>query len=111
MREAPSRVVIEALRERGAQVVGYDPVAMTEARHIYAGRRRRPSPASAMDAVQGADALVIMTEWKAFRSPDFDALEGALKPGDLRRAQPLRARGGALHGLEYHAIGRGAAPR
>ncbi|HUP29631.1 MAG TPA: UDP-glucose/GDP-mannose dehydrogenase family protein, partial [Usitatibacter sp.] len=79
MREAPSRVVIGALLDRGAEVIAYDPVAMNEARHIYKGRNDIIFAASAMDAVKGADALVIMTEWKAFRSPDFDELKAALK--------------------------------
>ena len=75
MREAPSRVVIAELTRRGASVRAYDPVAMTEAR----ARARRhcaraaASPPAQADALEGADALVIVTEWKEFRSPDFDA--------------------------------------
>ena len=111
MREAPSRVVIDALRSRGAQVVGYDPVAMPEAGKIYRDDRGVSFAASAIDAAKGADALVIVTEWKAFRSPDFEALQKALK-------QPLIFDGRNLydpavlrnHGFEYHAIGRGAEP-
>jgi len=108
MREAPSRVVIDALMRRGAQVAAFDPVAMPEARHIYEGIEAVSFAASAMDAVQGADALVIMTEWKAFRSPDFDELKRALKEPvifDGRNLyEPAVVRS---HGLEYHAIGRG----
>jgi UDPglucose 6-dehydrogenase len=110
MREAPSRVVIEALRLRGAQVVGYDPVAMKEAGHIYRDDPGVSFAASAVDAAKGADALVIMTEWKAFRSPDFDGLRKVLR-------QPVIFDGRNLydpavvsgHGFEYYAIGRGLA--
>jgi UDPglucose 6-dehydrogenase len=107
MREAPSRVVIAALRARGAAVVAFDPVAMEEARHIFAGDAAVSFAASAMEAVEGADALVIMTEWKAFRSPEFDELR-------KRLAQPVIFDGRnlyepsvvAAHGLEYYPIGR-----
>jgi UDPglucose 6-dehydrogenase len=108
MREAPSRVVIAALVERGAQVVAYDPVAMPEARHLYEGNAAVTFADDAMAAVQGADALVIITEWKAFRSPDFAALKRALKSPvifDGRNLyEPIVVRG---HGLEYFPIGRG----
>ena len=76
MREAPSRVIIEALAARGARVVAYDPVAMDEAKRVLAGAcatsvtRRRRSP-----RCDGADALVIVTEWQEFRSPDFVSLK------------------------------------
>jgi UDPglucose 6-dehydrogenase len=111
MREAPSRVVIGALRQRGAQVVGYDPVAMPEAGRLYGEDRGVSFAASAIDAAKGADAVVIVTEWKAFRSPDFEALQKALK-------QPVVFDGRNLydpavlhaHGFEYHAIGRAAEP-
>jgi UDPglucose 6-dehydrogenase len=107
MREAPSRVVIKALTDRGATVIAYDPVAMPEARHIYADDKRVAFAESAMDAAKGADALVIMTEWKAFRSPDFTQLKGALKEPvifDGRNLyEPAVVRG---QGLEYYPIGR-----
>jgi UDPglucose 6-dehydrogenase len=109
MREAPSLVVIRELLDRGAEVIAYDPVAMNEARHIYKGRNEIIFAASAMDAVKGADALVIMTEWKAFRSPDFDELKAALKTPvifDGRNLYEPSVVGS--HGLEYFAIGRPA---
>ncbi|MEP7069096.1 MAG: UDP-glucose/GDP-mannose dehydrogenase family protein [Usitatibacter sp.] len=108
MREAPARVIIEALLKRGAQVTAFDPVAMPEARHIYGKEKSVSFVESAMDAVKGADALVIMTEWKAFRSPDFTALKAALKSPvifdgrNLYEPAAVRA-----HGLEYYPIGRG----
>jgi UDPglucose 6-dehydrogenase len=107
MREAPSRVVLDALMRRGASVCAYDPVAMDEAKKIYQGVQAVTFAGSAMEAAEGADALVIMTEWKAFRSPDFDGLKRALKEPvifDGRNLyEPEVVRG---HGIEYHAIGR-----
>ncbi|HUJ01765.1 MAG TPA: UDP-glucose/GDP-mannose dehydrogenase family protein [Usitatibacter sp.] len=107
MREAPSRVVVDALIRRGATVCAYDPVAMDEARKVYGGVHSVSFAASAMQAAEGADALVIVTEWKAFRSPDFDELKRMLKHPvvfdgrNLYEPAVLRT-----HGLEYHAIGR-----
>jgi UDPglucose 6-dehydrogenase len=107
MREAPSRVVLDALMRRGASVCAYDPVAMDEARKIYGGVKSVSFAGSAMEAVEGADALVIMTEWKAFRSPDFAGLKRALKEPVIFDGRnlydPVVVRG---HGIEYHAIGR-----
>jgi UDPglucose 6-dehydrogenase len=110
MREAPARVVIKALTDRGATVTAYDPVAMPEARHIYKDDKRVAFADDAMAAVKGADALVIMTEWKAFRSPDFAQLKRDLKAPvifdgrNLYEPAVVRAQG-----LEYHAIGRAGA--
>jgi len=107
MREAPSRVIISALLERGAQIVAFDPVAMTEAKHLYKDEKRVTFAENAMAAVQGADALVIVTEWKAFRSPDFDALRKALKSPVVIDGRNLYEPGVVgSHGLEYYAIGR-----
>ena len=107
MREAPSRVVIAALLERGATVCGYDPVAVKEARHLYEGERAVRFADNAMQALEGADALVIMTEWKAFRSPDFDAVKEALKSPVIFDGRNLYEPAVVKsHGLEYHAIGR-----
>ena len=111
MREAPSRVIVGELLKRGARVTAYDPVAIGEARKIYDGEKSVGFAASAMEAVQGADALVIMTEWKAFRSPDFGELKRALKSPvifdgrNLYEPEVVRS-----HGLEYYPIGR-LAPR
>jgi UDPglucose 6-dehydrogenase len=111
MREAPSRVIMGELTRRGAKVTAYDPVAMDEARKIYKGDNGVAFAPSAMEAVKGADALVIMTEWKAFRSPDFAELKKALKSKvifDGRNLyEPAVVRS---HGLEYYPIGRGAVP-
>ncbi len=115
MRAAPSRVMVKELLKRGAKVVAFDPVSMEEARHAFeldladlpAGQRRLTYSDAPMSAVEGADALIIMTEWKAFKSPDFVALQAAL-------TQPLIFDGRNLYepaameraGVEYHAIGR-----
>jgi UDPglucose 6-dehydrogenase len=108
MREAPSRVLLAALKERGAEVVAFDPVAMDEARHIYKGERFVSFAKDAMEAARGADALLIMTEWKAFRSPDFDALKAALKTPVIFDGRNLYEPATVeAHGLEYYAVGRG----
>jgi UDPglucose 6-dehydrogenase len=110
MREAPSRVIIKALTDRGASVTAYDPVAMPEARHLYEGNPHVAFADDAMAAAEGADALVIITEWKAFRSPEFDELKRALKTPvifdgrNLYEPSVVRS-----HGFEYHAIGRNGA--
>jgi UDPglucose 6-dehydrogenase len=107
MREAPSRVIIAELLRRGARVRAFDPVAMKEARHIYEKEKSVAFADDAMAALQGADALIIMTEWKAFRSPDFDEVKRALKHPvvfdgrNLYEPAVLRS-----HGLEYFPIGR-----
>ena len=107
MREAPSRVLIAELLARGARVRAYDPVASHEAQRIFAGETRIAFVDKPMLAVQGADVLAIVTEWKEFRAPDFPAIKALLKTPaifDGRNlydpAVPRRA------GLEYFAIGR-----
>ena len=107
MREAPSRVIINELFRRGATVTAYDPVAMTETKRIYGDEPRLTLADKPMDALEGADALLIVTEWKEFRSPDFERIKGALK-------QPVVFDGRNLYepevpraaGIEYSAIGR-----
>jgi len=107
MREAPARVVIKALTERGASVTAYDPVAMPEARHIYEGDSKVAFAETAMKAAEGADALVIMTEWKAFRSPDFAELKRTLKSPVIFDGRNLYEPSVvSAQGIEYHAIGR-----
>ncbi len=111
MREAPSRVLMEALWEAGATVRAYDPVAMDEARRIYGERDDLVFCDSSMEAVEGADALAIVTEWQEFRSPDYDELKAKL-------TQPVIFDGRNLYephlmehfGFTYHAIGRGHIP-
>jgi UDPglucose 6-dehydrogenase len=105
MREAPSLVLIEALLKMGATVSAYDPVAMDEARRILGETISYAS--GPMQALEDADALIIVTEWKEFRSPDFDAMAAALKTKrvfDGRNLYPPEMPASA--GLIYEAIGR-----
>ncbi|CAG4883418.1 UDP-glucose 6-dehydrogenase [Georgfuchsia toluolica] len=107
MREAPSLVLIEELLKRGARVRAYDPVAIHEAKRILGEDKRIVFAQSPIDALVGADTLAISTEWKEFRSPDWDAIKAALK-------HPVVFDGRNLYdpqhprkaGLEYFAIGR-----
>ncbi|MEO7157612.1 MAG: UDP-glucose/GDP-mannose dehydrogenase family protein [Vicinamibacterales bacterium] len=109
MREAPSRVVIAELSRRGARVVAYDPVAMVEARRVLAGVAGVSLVDNPSDALDGSDALLIITEWKEFRSPDFDAIRARLR-------QPVVIDGRNLYepqlmrslGIDYTSIGRAA---
>jgi UDPglucose 6-dehydrogenase len=108
MREAPSRVIIDELSRRGASVTAYDPVATSEARRVFADKYPKLGYAvRPMDAAQGADALIIVTEWKEFRSPDFEAIRAALKQPvifDGRNIyEPAAMR---RYGIEYHGVGR-----
>jgi len=115
MREAPSRVIIQELVKRGAQIVAHDPVAMPETQHCLEvdfkgnpeGLKHVTLVDDPMAATQDADALVIVTEWKAFHSPDFEVLKAKLK-------NPIIFDGRNLYepqamqelGIEYQGIGR-----
>ena len=107
MREAPSLALIRDLLAAGATVTAHDPEAMTEARRVLGDDPRIRYANLQNDALDGADALVIVTEWKAFRSPNFDLIKERLK-------QPLIVDGRNLYdpafvrgmGFEYLAIGR-----
>ena len=79
MREAPSRVIIAELFRRGATVTAYDPVAMDETRRIFGDEPRLAYAERPMQVLDGADALLIVTEWKEFRSPDFQVIKAKLK--------------------------------
>jgi len=108
LREAPSRVIIDELLAGGASVRAYDPVAMTAAAQIYAGESRLTLTRDAYEACERADALLIATEWREFRSPDFERLQQLL-------AAPRIFDGRNLYepsllsrlGFEYYATGRG----
>jgi UDPglucose 6-dehydrogenase len=75
MREATSREVIKDLLAAGATVTAYDPQAMHEARHCFPDEPRLRYAENQTAALEGADALIIVTEWKEFRSPDFDTIK------------------------------------
>jgi UDPglucose 6-dehydrogenase len=109
MREASSCTLVEALWKAGAAVRAYDPVAMHEAHRIFGDRADFVLCKRAEDALEGADALAIVTEWREFRSPDFDLIKGTLK-------QPVIFDGRNIYdpklleryGITYFGIGRGA---
>jgi UDPglucose 6-dehydrogenase len=115
MREASSRVLLRELTGAGATVAVYDPVAMAEAKRVLATDlasspemlariRFADSPS---DALQGADALAIVTEWKAFRSPDFEQIREQLKAPIIFDGRNLfEPQVMADAGFEYHGIGR-----
>ena len=110
MREAPSRTLIEAIWADGGRVRAYDPIAMTEAQRLYGTRADFELLSSPMDAVDGADALVVATEWRVFQSPDFARIKQLLK-------QPLIIDGRNMYdpawlrsqGFVYDCVGRPAA--
>ena len=107
MRDATSRVLMEGLWAKGATVTAHDPVAMNETQHIYGDRVELSYAENPLDALYDADALIIVTEWKAFKSPNFEVVKSRLRqlvifdgrnlfePADIK----------AL-GIEYYGIGR-----
>jgi UDPglucose 6-dehydrogenase len=108
MREAPSRTLLDQLWAAGVQVRAYDPEAHDEVRRIYGERADLVLCESQYAALEGADALVIVTEWKAFRSPDLQRIRALLKTPvvfDGRNIFEPRALEAA--GLAYYGIGRG----
>ena len=108
MRAAPSRVIMEALWAAGANVRAYDPEAMQEAARIYPDQAGLELCDTAYGAVDGADALVIITEWQEFRSPDFDVLKDKLADAVIFDGRNLYEPEHVENlGLQYYAIGRG----
>lgn len=107
MRAAPSRVLMEAIWDAGGQVRAYDPEAMQEARRIYGDRDDLTLCRTARDAIEGADALVVVTEWQEFRSPDFEVVVEKL-------SEPVIFDGRNIYdpdflanqGITHYAIGR-----
>jgi len=108
MREAASRVLMEALWAAGAKVQAFDPEAMEETQRIYGQRSDLVLCGTKEAALNDADALVICTEWKNFRAPDFDSLKQTLRNAvifdgrNLYDPEVVRR-----HGFSYFAIGRG----
>ena len=105
MRYAPSRVLIKGLWARGATVTAYDPAAMHEAKRIFGDDPRLKLVDNSLAALDKADALVIVTEWKMFRTPDFAAIKSKLKVifdgRNLYEPSDVSAKG-----IEYYPIGR-----
>ena len=108
MREAPSRVLLEALWAAGAHVRAYDPVAMPETQRIYGDRKDLEFCTTMESALVGADALAIVTEWREFRSPDFDQIKSALTAPVIFDGRNLYDPA-VMHrsGFTYYGIGRG----
>ncbi len=112
MREAPSRVLLESLWEAGATVSAYDPAAMEATRHIFGSRDDLKLEKRPEDVLQGADALIVVTEWRVFRSPDFAEIRDKL-------SAPVIFDGRNLYdpayleklGFTYYGIGRGESVR
>lgn len=108
MRAASSLRLIELLLAAGARVMAYDPEAMKEARRIFGPRDDLLLCASAEEAVTGADALVVVTEWRQFRSPDFGALRNSLRDAVIFDGRNMYQPGSVeAAGIAYYGIGRG----
>jgi UDPglucose 6-dehydrogenase len=107
MREAPSRVILEALINAGATVQAFDPEAMEEAKRLYGNNASLTLVESADEALNGANALIVVTEWKTFWSPDFEHIKQTLKDAvifDGRNLyQPALLK---KQGITYYGIGR-----
>lgn len=107
MREAPSLTLIANLLSRGAQVKAYDPVAADEARRVLGEQPGLSIVGNAYEAATGVDAVVIVTEWREFRTPDWDELRTVMKTPIVFDGRNLFAPSMVkAHGFEYHAIGR-----
>jgi UDPglucose 6-dehydrogenase len=108
MREASSRVLMESLWAAGAKVQAFDPEAMEETQRIYNQDEPLVLSGTKEQALKGADALIICTEWKEFRSPDFDGIKAAIKSPAIFDGRnlydPERMK---RKGFAYYAIGRG----
>ncbi len=107
MREAPSRVIMEGLWERGALVSAFDPVAMPETRRIYGDREDLDLVEDAYEALRGVDALIVVTEWKSFRSPELDRMQSLMNGKVIfdgrNMFDPARFQ---ADGFKYYGIGR-----
>ncbi|WP_449448313.1 UDP-glucose dehydrogenase family protein [Thermomonas brevis] len=112
MREASSRRLLQQLWDAGAQVRAFDPEAMSETRRIFGQRDDLLLCASANDALEGADALVVVTEWKQFRSPDFARLKALLADAVVFDGRNLYEPAEVeAAGVAYYGIGRGRSLR
>lgn len=112
MRDAPSRVLMEAVWAAGASVQAYDPEAMNETQRIYGSRSDLTLMGTKEAALSGADALVVCTEWNVFKAPDFEEIKSALSHPVIvdgrNQYDPELVEG---YGLAYYGIGRGRSVR
>ena len=112
MREAPSRRLLQQLWDAGANVRAYDPEARAEARHLFGERADLAICDDAYAVLDGADALAIVTEWKAFRSPDFKRIAKTLAaPVIFDGRNMYEPRTVEAAGIAYYGIGRGRSVR
>lgn len=108
MREASSRKLMESLWEAGAKVQAYDPVAMDECRRIYGDNPELTLCDEKDDTLNSADALVLVTEWSEFKSPNFDAIKKSLSQAVIFDGRNIYEPGLMQQlGFKYYAIGRG----
>jgi UDPglucose 6-dehydrogenase len=107
MRAAPSRTIIEGLWRMGASIIAYDPVAIEEAQRIFGNDPRLTYASSPNDVLKGSDALIVVTEWKEFRVPNFELIKKLLKTPVIFDGRnlynPIQVKS---HGIEYYGIGR-----
>ena len=107
MREAPSRVLMEALWQAGAKVQAYDPEAMEETQRIYGNRDDLTLCGTKEATLRGADALAIVTEWQSFRAPDFELIKQQLaEPVIFDGRNMFEPRRMAVKGITYYSVGR-----
>jgi UDPglucose 6-dehydrogenase len=107
MREAPSRVLMEALWGAGAKVQAYDPESMEETQRIYGGREDLTLCGTKESALNGANALVIVTEWQNFRAPDFDLIKSSLSEAVIFDGRNLfEPKRMSKKGFIYYSVGR-----
>ena len=110
MRETPIQAILNELTRRGPKVCACDPVAAQEAARLMGRVAGLPIVDSAAAALQGADVLAIVTEWKAFRTPDLEAMCAALRaPVVFDGRKPYEPAVMTAFWFEYHCIGRAAA--
>lgn len=110
MREAPSRMLMQALWQAGAKIQAYDPEAMQECQRLYGQRDDLMLCGTKESALRGADALLIATEWKSFRAPPFDLLRSSLASAAIFDGRNLYDPAVVTrHGLRYESIGRAVA--
>ena len=108
MREAPSRVIIETLTELGAKIKVFDPAAMENCKKLYSDQSNLSFCTHRNQALEGSDALIVATEWKAFWSPDFSIMKELLKAPVIFDGRNLYDPAELEQlGFSYYAIGRG----
>jgi UDPglucose 6-dehydrogenase len=107
LREAASLAVIEGLNRRGAAVSAYDPVAIPQAQKIFSGNKQISFSAGLYDGLDNSDGLIVVTEWKQFRNPDYDQIRTMLREPVIFDGRNVFDPGIVCqHGLDYYSVGR-----